>query len=560
MKTKTLLFISLLMLLAFANISGKESSEINNIPAPAGSISIYCTADIYDMAVKWAAGYNKTNPGEQIHIIDAGTGFSAGSENIAGIMRGEEITSANLETAWKMSVGRDVTVPVINSGNPHMDRILDRGVTEEAFAKLLSGPDKQVWGTLLENGSQESLHLYITDDESVKSGIKRYLGVDRIPADRITFVNNEELLTAVQNDPYALGFCTMAGLCDQKTGEMAANLHLVPIDRNGNGKMDSMERIYDDLNTFSRAVWIGKYPKALYSDIYYVSSFQPRNESEAAFVKWILTDGQQYLSQAGHSSLVYGEIQSKLNKIDNVPFNVAPEEDVATFPGWLILLIAIFIVGGIVTGGVIRYRRTLMTPAPVSGVETQAVFDESSVKAPAGLFFDRTHTWAFMEKDGLVRIGIDDFLQHITGTITRVEMKKPGDFIRKGEAFLSIIQEGKQLHIYAPVSGIIRENNRSLVNHSSLINSDPYAAGWIYMIEPANWIKETQLLSMAIKYRSWLSNEFTRVKDFLTASLQPNRPDKLVYQDGGTLKDNILAEFGPETWEEFQTRFLDTSK
>jgi glycine cleavage system H lipoate-binding protein len=233
---------------------------------------------------------------------------------------------------------------------------------------------------------------------------------------------------------------------------------------------------------------------------------------------------------------------------------------VATFPGWAILLIAIFIVGGVVTGGAIRYRKTLMTPAPVSGVETQAVFDESSVKAPAGLFFDRTHTWAFMEKDGLVRIGIDDFLQHITGTITRVEMKKPGDFIRKGEAFLSIIQEGKQLHIYAPVSGIIRENNRSLVNHSSLINSDPYAAGWIYMIEPANWIKETQLLSMAVKYRSWLSNEFTRVKDFLTASLQPNRPDKLVYQDGGTLKDNILAEFGPETWEEFQTRFLDTSK
>ena len=63
-----------------------------------------------------------------------------------------------------------------------------------------------------------------------------------------------------------------------------------------------------------------------------------------------------------------------------------------------------------------------------------------------------------MEQNGIVKVGIDDFLQHITGPITRIKMKNEGDKVKKGEQILSLIQNGKQLNIYAPVSGtIIRE-------------------------------------------------------------------------------------------------------
>jgi hypothetical protein len=34
----------------------------------------------------------------------------------------------------------------------------------------------------------------------------------------------------------------------------------------------------------------------------------------------------------------------------------------------------------------------------------------------------------------------------------------------------------------------------------------------------------------------------------------------IVLQDGGELKDNVLSDLGPEVWEDFQTRFIDTSK
>ena len=69
-------------------------------------------------------------------------------------------------------------------------------------------------------------------------------------------------------------------------------------------------------------------------------------------------------------------------------------------------------------------------------------------------------------------------------------------------------------------------------------------------------------MAMADKYTKWISTEFSRVKDFLAATL---KPDSLEYshevlQDGGVLKEGILADFGPEVWDDFQTNFLDNYK
>jgi glycine cleavage system H lipoate-binding protein len=190
------------------------------------------------------------------------------------------------------------------------------------------------------------------------------------------------------------------------------------------------------------------------------------------------------------------------------------------------------------------------------------VLNEDMLAAPKGLYFDKTHTWAFMEKDGMVKVGIDDFLQHITGTITRIKMKETGEKVRKGEKILTLIQDGKQLNIYSPISGVIREQNKILVANASSINSSPYSHGWVYLIEPKNWVREIQFLFMGEKYKEWLSDEFTRLKDFFAATVKTNTAvyAHIVLQDGGELTDNVLADLGPEVWEDFQTHFIDPSK
>ncbi|HET6556504.1 MAG TPA: hypothetical protein VFG54_04260, partial [Prolixibacteraceae bacterium] len=184
------------------------------------------------------------------------------------------------------------------------------------------------------------------------------------------------------------------------------------------------------------------------------------------------------------------------------------------------------------------------------------------ILAPKGLYFDKTHTWAFMEKDGNVKVGIDDFLQHITGTLTRIIMREPGEKVRKGEKILTIVRDGKQLNIYSPISGIIRQQNTLLLTDSTLINSSPFSEGWVYLVEPNNWVREIRFLFMGEKYKEWIEDEFARLKDFIAYTVRSNSMlnAQIVLQDGGELADHILADMEPEVWEDFQMKFINTSK
>ena len=193
------------------------------------------------------------------------------------------------------------------------------------------------------------------------------------------------------------------------------------------------------------------------------------------------------------------------------------------------------------------------------GIHLKTFFRESSVTAPRGLFFDRSHTWAFMQKDGRVMTGIDDFLPRVTGRVTRVKMRGPGDVVRKGEVFLSLIQNGKQLDILSPVSGTIVEQNQRLLSNASLISTDPLQGGWVYRIEPLNWLKEIRSYLMGQNYSDWINTEFTRLKDFLGSVLKSGMSEP-VLQEGGELKNAVLESLGPDVWEEFQTGFINLSR
>jgi hypothetical protein len=124
------------------------------------------------------------------------------------------------------------------------------------------------------------------------------------------------------------------------------------------------------------------------------------------------------------------------------------------------------------------------------------------------------------------------------------------------------MQNGKMLNINSPVSGKIIAQNEILSANPSIINQSPYSNGWIYMIEPTNWMREIQFFTMTEKYKEWIKNEFTRLKDFLSITINAKMPElaPVVLQDGGIVRDSVLADLGPEVWEEFQTNFIDIMK
>ncbi len=556
MKTTFLLFAGFLLFIAIGS-AGSQNIQTPITGTKDGSMSIVCTSDLYELTSIWASIFCSLNPGVKIKVIKKEySSADLGANESLCFLSNKATGAINNNSNWKLAIGRDVIVPVFNLANPFSNGVNKYGISQEKLTLILQNTGKRNWGTILANAQTEPVHLYMVNDEAVKNGIAAFIKSTKLQFEGIIMGTTAEILKAVQNDPYAIGFCKVSDI--QNENNLAAGIQFLPVDKNGNGSIDYMENIYTDVNTFQRGVWIGKYPKALVSNIYAVSNIKPANENELAFLKWVLTDGQQYMKDYGFSDLASSENLSQLDKLTPATINVNKEKD-SSSAGIVLLVIVIILGGGLVVGALVRnYRKqNVITPdfnVPVSG------FASESVMLPKGLYFDKTHTWSFLEKNGSVTVGIDDFLQHITGPVTKVELRKAGDRIRKGDVLFTIIQFGKQLNIYAPFSGTIKAYNEALLADSSKLNSSPYDLGWVYTMEPSSWIKDMQLMDLADKYRRWIDAEFSRLKEFLSVILEPESVEyaHVVMQDGGELKEGVLTDFGPEVWEDFQSNFLDT--
>lgn len=560
MKAKVFIPAILLILLSAGPLRSKELATSDN----KSTLTVYSNPALVGLTSAWAKEYSSTNPGITVRVVetrktvvenlsDAGTLCFVP----AGISPDE-----NKSEGFRLVVGRDIFVPVMNRNNPYADDIEKQGISRGALQSSLCGQGGMHWGTLLNNSQQQAVHYFILDDATAASALAEYLGSGQPVKNSMKPLSKEELISAVEKDIYAIGFCRLNDILTPDGQNFTANIRLMPIDKNGNGRMDYMEKIYNTPQEFSRGVWIGRYPKALGRNIYAVSNMKPSNQSEINFLGWVLTKGQSVLSSNGYSDLLASERQSQVTRLIETPALTGAVQE--TRPLWRVffmILIFLVLIGSVLDLLISRFRKSRKDTPGLLHDKSEG-FSESNVIIPKGLYFDKTHTWAFMEKDGMVKVGIDDFLQHVTGPITSIGMKNPGVRVNKGDQLCVMIQKGKHLFVYAPVSGIIREQNPALFANASLVNDSPYGAGWVCTIEPSNWIREIGFLSMADKYGTWLKSEFTRLKDFLASALQSESPAlaHIVLQDGGVLNDNVLADLGPEVWEEFQTRFMNTSK
>jgi len=559
---KVIFFIAILVNYSFITSWASQSRKNG---APVDSIIVLSTPDLFNLSLKWASEYNKLSQESKIKIVNTFNTRMADDilekGNIAFVSN-EYYSALDMESVWKVIVGRDVIVPIINSKNPYVDEIRKRGVSPESLAKYLSENGNEKWNVILHGNENEEINFYMTDDNSISNRLAGFLSIDNLKRKGVIVNDASELIASVQRDPLSVGFCRMINILDQKNESLIEGISLLPIDRNSNGLIDFNEKIYDDFNIFSRGVWIGKYPKALFTNIYSVSSDQPRNESEIEFLKWVINDGQQYLHTNGYSDLLLSERQSAVDKLYSFRVYESATDGDKSLLKTILLFISGLILSGFLVDLILRISRRKNNTLITSVYDLQPVLDENSLLIPKGLYFDKTHTWAFLEQNGVIKVGIDDFIQHITGPITRIKMKAEGRKVKKGEQLVSIIQNGKQLNLYAPVSGTIIEYNKNLNTNFSLINSSPYNSGWIYKIEPTNWIRESQLLFMSEKHKMFLKKEFSRLKDFLADALK-NEDEKyaqVILQDGGEVIDGLLSKMGPEVWDDFQTKFIDPSR
>ncbi len=81
--------------------------------------------------------------------------------------------------------------------------------------------------------------------------------------------------------------------------------------------------------------------------------------------------------------------------------------------------------------------------------------------------------------DGVYFVGITEYAQGELGDVVFVELPESGSSFNRMEVFGTIEAVKAVSDLYCPVDGTIVEVNAALDDDPSLVNSDPYGAGWM---------------------------------------------------------------------------------
>ena len=114
---------------------------------------------------------------------------------------------------------------------------------------------------------------------------------------------------------------------------------------------------------------------------------------------------------------------------------------------------------------------------------------------PDNLLYTEEHEYLkATDQDGVYTVGITDYAQGELGDVVFVELPDVGASFDKMETFGTIEAVKAVSDLYCPVKGEVLDVNVDLDDDPSLVNSDPYGAGWMIRLKVANPSEVNDLL------------------------------------------------------------------
>ena len=120
---------------------------------------------------------------------------------------------------------------------------------------------------------------------------------------------------------------------------------------------------------------------------------------------------------------------------------------------------------------------------------------------PEDLRYTSKHEWVLLREEGTVRVGVTDYAQTQLGDVVYIQLPPLGQTVAAGDAVGEVESTKSVSDVFAPVEGEVVARNDALEDSPDLVNSDPYGAGWMIEIKPAQ-PGEVDSLMAAEEYRT----------------------------------------------------------
>jgi glycine cleavage system H protein len=171
---------------------------------------------------------------------------------------------------------------------------------------------------------------------------------------------------------------------------------------------------------------------------------------------------------------------------------------------------------------------------------------------PETVSYHSGHTWLLRERKNLVRVGADEFAAALLGRVEKVELPKPGTWIRQGQKVLSFFRDGVKTEMVSPTEGEVMEVNAELLNNPAVLRSDPFGKGWLLAVHvPDEENTGRNLVPKGLVGR-WMRDAVERLY-----AMQPALAGS-VAADGGRPADDIFAAMPEVDWKAATGEFFLT--
>ena len=184
-------------------------------------------------------------------------------------------------------------------------------------------------------------------------------------------------------------------------------------------------------------------------------------------------------------------------------------------------------------------------------LQSGSKFEQKSADAQLidSAFYSPAHVWVRVEDRGNVRIGLDDFVQKLLGRMYAVSLPHEGLRLDKGQHCWSVTHKQGETALVVPLSGTILEVNWKLKQSPSLLNRDPYGAGWVLVIKPTDLRTGLRDLFYGSRAVAWHRAEMEKLQS-LTLEISGRAMGTSTLPDGGMLKKDFLSELSAEQMRE----------
>ena len=217
----------------------------------------------------------------------------------------------------------DTVVGTVNENNPVIDEIQSQGLSREQLEAIFTREITN-WGELFDADVDEEIVVYGRSDASAAyeqwgdflgGEDNAYTESELEDYSDGNHDGDQPVAQALGQNENAIGMNNINYVYALESGELEGNIRPIPLDRDGEG-LSAEEDFYETREEFLAAVERGDYPAPPAREMWLASN-GPFEDEAREFVDWVLSDGQEHVSDNGYVPLEDDRLAEAQNGLDD---------------------------------------------------------------------------------------------------------------------------------------------------------------------------------------------------------------------------------------------------